>query len=67
MMLTADQVRDRLRSLIAERYESQAQAARMWGIPKGNLNDILGGRRPLPDVLLTKLGLQRVEMYEWKR
>ena len=61
--LTVDDVRMLLRQLIEERYESQAQAARIWKMRKQNLNDILQGRRPIPDVLIAKLGLEPVTMY----
>jgi hypothetical protein len=64
MLLTADDARRMLRQLIEDRYESQAQAARQWQIPKQNLNDILQGRRPIPPLLLEKLGLEPVTMYE---
>jgi plasmid maintenance system antidote protein VapI len=63
MILTADEARAQLRVMIDERYTSQAEAARVWGIPKQNLNDILQGRRSIPDMLLDKLGLERVVMY----
>jgi plasmid maintenance system antidote protein VapI len=62
-LLTADEVRRMLRQLIEERYESQKQAARVWHMPSQNLNDMLQGRRALPDTLVAKLGLEAVTMY----
>ena len=62
-LLTADDVRKMLRQLIEERYESQVQAARVWRMPAQNLNDMLQGRRALPDTLVAKLGLESVIMY----
>lgn len=62
-LLTADQVRAMVRTLIAERYESQAQAARNWNLAPQILNAVLQGRRPIPGVLLDKFGIQPVTMY----
>jgi hypothetical protein len=61
---SADQARDLLRTLINERYESQAQAARTWRMLPQVLNDMLQGRRALSDFVLAKLGLRPVVMYE---
>lgn len=64
MILTADQVRARVRAVIAERYESQAQAARNWGVRPQDLNDALNGRGPVPNAVLDRLGIKRVILYE---
>jgi hypothetical protein len=64
MVLTAEQVRVRIRAIIAERYESQTQAARVWRVPVQTLNNALQGRQPFPNALLARLGFKRVTMYE---
>lgn len=64
MIFTAEQVRARIREIIAERYESQTQAAHVWGIPLQTLNDALQGRRAVPNVLLARFGFKRVIMYD---
>lgn len=66
MILSDDQVRALARALIDERYESQAQAARTWGLRPQTLNNALQGRIALPGVVLDKLGLERVIMYRRK-
>lgn len=62
-LLTADEVRLLARQVIEERYENQAQAARTWGLAPTNLNDALQGKRPIPRIVLEKLGLEPVTMY----
>lgn len=65
-VLSAEQVRILARALINERYESQTQAARVWKLAAQSLSDALHGRRAMPAVVLDKLGLERVVMYQAK-
>lgn len=62
-LLSADEVRALVRQMIADRYESQKQAAQTWGIAPQVLNDALQGRRAMPATVLARLGLRPVVMY----
>jgi hypothetical protein len=64
LLLSPDDVRELVRAVIAERFDTQRQAAHTWGVLPQILNDALQGRRPMPNVVLDRLGIRRVIMYQ---
>ena len=44
--------------------QSQAEFSRAHGISRGYLNDVLRGRKPPGDMILTLLGVRRVYVLE---
>jgi len=48
----------------SKKFKNIREAATALGISKSYLADILSGRRPIPDSILTALGLERVVGYK---
>lgn len=65
-MIPHEEVRRRLREYIYSRWPSQDAAADSLGCAQSYLCRVLLGKRPVPDWLLTEIGMKRrrVWLYE---
>lgn len=63
MILTPDEVRDRLRAHIAHCYSSQSEAARQWNVSPVFVCRVLKGDKPPTEIMLAELGLERAVIY----
>lgn len=67
MLLTADGVRDLLRTRLMEYGGEQQQFARELGVSPQYLSDVLHRRREPGDAILRGLGVERVVLYRPSR
>lgn len=61
-ILTAEDVRDRLRDKVTE-HGTQAAAARALGVSQSYFSDLLAGRRDLSAAVCEAVGVERVVEY----
>jgi hypothetical protein len=61
-----DHVRALLRDHIKHRYESQAEAGRVWSVSTAFVNMVLNGKKLPTKPMLEELGLERVITYRRK-
>ncbi len=61
-LITQEEVLERLRRW-ADRYVSDAEAARRAKVTSAQMCEALSGKKPVPEKLLKRIGIQRAQFY----